>query len=58
MHGMPPKKSRKTPAKGSAKMPVEAPEPLNVYAQHADYKKRHGRYPTSYPRDRLISGTK
>src|SRR3954463_9445225 len=44
MHGMPPKKS----SKGNKKLPDTAPvAPLNVYAQHADYKKRHGLYPTT-----------
>ena len=47
MHGMPPKKSRKSAAKGEAKIPIEAQPPLNIYAQHADYKKRHSRFPTS-----------
>ena len=39
MHGMPPKKSRK----GARQLPETAP--LNIYAQHPDYKKRHGRFP-------------
>jgi L-lactate dehydrogenase (cytochrome) len=42
---MPPKKSRKTTTKA---LPDAAPAaPLNVYAQHADYRKRHSLYPTT-----------
>ena len=45
MHGMPPKKSRKSAAKS---LPDAAPAaPLNVYAQHAEYRKRHSLYPTT-----------
>jgi L-lactate dehydrogenase (cytochrome) len=42
---MPPKKPRKGVAKT---LPDAGPvAPLNVYAQHADYKKRHSLYPTT-----------
>jgi L-lactate dehydrogenase (cytochrome) len=41
---MTPKKSRKT----AKKIPDAGPAaPLNVYAQHADYKKRHSLFPTT-----------
>jgi L-lactate dehydrogenase (cytochrome) len=42
---MPPKKSRK--GAGKALPDAGTVVPLNVYAQHADYKKRHGLYPTT-----------
>jgi L-lactate dehydrogenase (cytochrome) len=42
---MSPKKPRKTAAKSNA--PAKTIEPLGIYQQHPDYKKRHMRFPTT-----------
>jgi (S)-mandelate dehydrogenase len=47
MDGITPKKSRKSAGKVAKVEQQNADVPLNLYAQHADYKKRHMRFPTS-----------
>ncbi|MBV9956416.1 MAG: alpha-hydroxy-acid oxidizing protein, partial [Pseudolabrys sp.] len=42
MHGMTPKKGKR-----ARKVMADAPQPLNAYAQHADYKLRHQSFPSS-----------
>ena len=44
MHGMSPKKPRKSTTKRVAPAPIE---PLGIYQQHPEYKKRHMRFPTT-----------
>ncbi len=43
MHGMTPK----GPARRGAKKPTAESAPLNIYAQHADYRARHMSFPSS-----------
>jgi L-lactate dehydrogenase (cytochrome) len=49
MHGMSPKGATKRAAKHAARKTAAAAAsaPLNIYAQHPDYKKRHMSYPSS-----------